>query len=216
VNAVWRRGVRFCFRLLYHELAFTYDVVSWAASMGAWRCWTETALRHLPPGDPVLELAHGPGHLQVALAAHNRRAVGIDLSAQMGRQARRRLQRAGQSVRLSRADVQALPFADQSFSAVISTFPTEFITWPQTLGEVRRVLQPGAPLIIVPLASFSSGGVAAAGLEWAYRVTGQRTTPAAPETGIESYFAPHGFSVQTFQEPCPRSTALVIVARKTP
>jgi ubiquinone/menaquinone biosynthesis C-methylase UbiE len=216
VSALWRRTVRFGFRLLYHELAFTYDAVSWAASMGAWRCWTETALRHLPSHDPILELAHGPGHLQGALAGQGRRVFGIDLSAQMGRQARRRLLSAGHPARLARANVQALPFADQSFAAVISTFPTEFITLPQTLGEVRRVLQPGAPLIVVPLASFSSGGAAAAGLEWAYRVTGQRTTPAAPETGIASYFAPHGFSVETFEEPCPRSKVLVIVARKTP
>ncbi len=216
MSALWRRSIRFGFRLLYQEMAFTYDAVSWTASMGAWRCWVESALRHLPPGEPVLELAHGPGHLQVTLAEQGRCAYGIDLSAQMGRQARRRLLRGGLSVRLARARVQALPFADEAFAAVISTFPTEFIVQPQTLAEVRRVLRPGAPLIIVPAATFNRGGAAKVALEWAYQVTGQRDGPQTAQSSVVRYFEPYGFAVETFEEPCPRSTALVIVARKTP
>ena len=57
MTRLWRSSVRFGFRLLYHEFAFSYDLVSWVASMGAWRCWVESSLRHLPPGSPVLELS---------------------------------------------------------------------------------------------------------------------------------------------------------------
>ncbi|HYO87104.1 MAG TPA: class I SAM-dependent methyltransferase [Candidatus Limnocylindrales bacterium] len=184
MSALWRNTVRFGFRLLYQEFAFTYDAVSWTVSMGAWRCWVASALKFLPPGEPVLELAHGPGHLQAALAEQGSRAFGIDQSVQMGRQARRRLLKRGRAARLARARAQALPFADETFAAIVSTFPTEFIVQPATLAEVRRVLQPGAPLIIVPAASFNRGGAAKAALEWAYQVTGQRSGRQTVEAGI--------------------------------
>lgn len=216
MSEVWQRAVHFGFRLLYQEMAFTYDAVSWAVSMGAWRCWVESALRHLPPGEPVLELAHGPGHLQVRLAEQGVHAVGIDLSPQMGRQAQRRLAKQGHVARIMRARAQRLPFADAIFSAVVSTFPAEFIVQPETLAEVWRVLQPGAPLIIVPSAVFHSGGAAKTALEWAYRVTGQRDGQQAAGTGLAQYFEAHGFALDMFEEACPRSAALVLVARKNP
>ncbi|MBM4425321.1 MAG: hypothetical protein FJ030_18410, partial [Chloroflexi bacterium] len=31
--------LRLAFRLLYNEFAFTYDLVSWAVSVGQWRQW---------------------------------------------------------------------------------------------------------------------------------------------------------------------------------
>ena len=217
MNWLWRRTVRFGFRLLYQEFAFTYDTVSWLASMGAWRCWVEAALRHLPPAaSPVLELAHGPGHLQVTLAQRGLRAFGLDYSAQMGRQARRRLNRAGYPSRLVRARAQALPYADESFAAVVSTFPTEYIVDPRTLDEVRRVLRPGAPLIIVPAASFTKRGAGQAALAWAYQVTGQRNAEQTRQDNIAHYFEPHGFMVEVFEEACPHSVALVVVCRKSP
>jgi ubiquinone/menaquinone biosynthesis C-methylase UbiE len=50
--------LRFAFRLLYYELAFTYDWVSWFVSMGQWRSWQRAALPHLR-GQHILEIAHG-------------------------------------------------------------------------------------------------------------------------------------------------------------
>lgn len=216
MNLLWRRTVGFGFRLLYQEFAFSYDAVSWVVSMGAWRCWVLSALCHLPEGGPVLELAHGPGHLQLELAKRGVPAVGLDLSAQMGRQARRRLIRAGQPPRLLRARAQALPLPDEAFAAVVSTFPTAFLVQPETLREVARVLKPGAPLIVVPAATFTAGGAGRAAMEWAYQVTGQRTGRDAASIGLAGLFEPHGFTVETFEEACPRSAALVIVARKSP
>ena len=215
MNRLWHGSVRLGFRLLYQELAFTYDLVSWLASMGAWRCWTEASLRHLPAGEPVLELAHGPGHLQVTLQERGVRVFGIDYSPQMGRQAQRRIRSAGYSPALSRARAQVLPYASETFAAVVSTFPTEYIVDPRTLAEVHRVLQPGAPLIIVPTAAFVRGGAGTAALEWAYRATGQRSGAANRTESIASLIEPYGFSVTCFEEACPRSVALVVVARKS-
>jgi hypothetical protein len=52
MKRLWWGLVRFGFRLLYNEFAFTYDTVSKVVSLGAWRCWQRAALKYLavPPG----------------------------------------------------------------------------------------------------------------------------------------------------------------------
>ena len=104
---LWWTLIRTFFRLLYGPFAWTYDLVAWAVSFGKWIDWVRSALPFVQ-GEPVLELAHGPGHLQLALARQDRTPVGIDLSRQMGRLARRRLRRAAVPARLVRARAQAL------------------------------------------------------------------------------------------------------------
>ena len=100
MKALWWRLVRFGFRLLYQEMAWTYDLVSWAVSLGEWRAWQRAALPFVS-GRHVLEIAHGPGHLLLALSTAGFTVSGLDLSPQMGRQARRRLRTAGHPSRLA-------------------------------------------------------------------------------------------------------------------
>ena len=83
----WWGLVGFGFRLLYNEMAFTYDLVSWIVSLGQWRAWQRAALDHIdaPPGARILELAHGTGNLQMDLRAAGYHTVALDLSRAMGR-----------------------------------------------------------------------------------------------------------------------------------
>ena len=62
MSDVWQKLVSFGFRLLYNELAWTYDLVSWVVSLGHWRKW-QTAVLDYVQGPAVLEIAHGPGHM---------------------------------------------------------------------------------------------------------------------------------------------------------
>ena len=210
---LWWALIKLGFRLLYDELAFTYDFVSMVVSLGAWRCWQRTALKHLPPVGTgrVLELAHGTGNLQLDLAAAGYEAVAIDFSAQMGQIASRKLYRGQLAVRLARAKAQQLPYAARTFAGVVSTFPTPFILEPATVREVHRVLDVGGQFVVVVNGVLTGGGVAAAGLEWLYRITGQRE---GHRFDVIEYLADYGFAAQVVQESCPRSTATVIVAHK--
>src|SRR5205814_10348811 len=45
--------------------------------------------------------------------------------------------------------VKNLPFSNESFDTVVSTFPSEYIYDPDTIDEVERVLRPGGRLIVV-------------------------------------------------------------------
>jgi ubiquinone/menaquinone biosynthesis C-methylase UbiE len=221
MNAGWARIVRAGFWLLYNPFAWTYDAVSWLVSMGAWRAWTMAALVHMPaqPGH-VLEIAHGPGHVQRALAERGVHAVGLDRSRAMGRLAAHRLRRGGFAQRLVLGDAYTLPFPDGAFTCVISTFPTGFIVAPTALREIYRVLAPGGRAVIVPGAGFTSGGAVRAVLEWAYRVTGQQNPdvrtadPAVLYAPMLTHFAAFGFTPSVHAVSCPRSIAYVLVLER--
>lgn len=208
----WRL-VKFGFRLLYHEMAFTYDAVSWIVSLGEWRRWGRSTLKHLnaPPGTTILELAHGTANLQLDLRSLGYRTIGLDFSPQMGQIARRKFANVGLRPDLVRARAQALPFPAESFVTLVSTFPTEFIVDPPTIGEVYRVLRPGGRLVFVPNGMLTTNGTVEQGLEFAYRATGQRS--GWPERVWERFDAA-GFRLTHLTETYERSLAYVVIAEK--
>ncbi len=161
------------FHLLYHQFAWAYDVVSAAVSLGRWQQWGAAALPYLP-GARVLDLGHGPGHLLVAMSEQSWHPVGLDLSPQMGRIARRRLRRHNLLNQLVRGRGQYLPFAGATFDGVTAVFPAPYILLPQTTAEIWRVLRPGGRLVVVPEAELTGVGALTRAVEWLYVITGQR------------------------------------------
>lgn len=218
----WQQFVRFGFRLLYQEMAWSYDAVSWLVSLGQWRQWQQQTLHFLPPATTaplVLEIGHGPGHLLVDLAAREYRPIGLDLSTQMGRMAR---QRTNGRFPLLQASVMAIPLQDGVVDVVLSTFPTDYIINPSTLCEVKRVLRPNGRLIIVPQAKLTGRTPIHRLIELAFRLTGQRTLATDQQVAVdEATWGPlHqaltavGFSLTQHIITLPGSIALVIIAEK--
>ncbi|RPJ42570.1 MAG: class I SAM-dependent methyltransferase, partial [Chloroflexi bacterium] len=119
--------MRLFFRLLYHPLARSYDLVAATVSLGRWKSWVKSTTGLLA-GPCVLELGFGPGHMQIHLAQAGYTPFGLDESWQMAHQARRRVLRSGQPARLARGLAQHLPFGEGSFNSAVATFPTNYIT----------------------------------------------------------------------------------------
>ena len=201
--------MRTFFRLLYHELAWAYDLVAWLVSFGQWKAWGRAALSRLR-GQRVLELAHGPGHLLVTMKRAGFAPVGLDLSPQMGRLARKRLRDGSCDVPLVRARAQALPFRAGAFDSVVSTFPTEFIVDPATVQEIARVIEQGGRVVLVPGVVFGAS-LPARSLGLLYVVTGQHK-PELP--GIASALARAGLTLEQECEPVGLVEVQIAVASK--
>lgn len=212
---LWWRLVAFGFRLLYNEMAFTYDWVSWIVSLGQWRSWQRSVIQFLPAPSAgfVLDLAHGTGNLHLDLLKADYQLAGFDLSPYMGEIASKKVKNAGFEGQFARGLAQKLPFADKSFAAVVSTFPTSFIIDPESLKELNRVLADDGKLIIVLNGILTGGGLVRSFLEWLYKITGQRDDDK-PHQDIKAYFDGYGFEVELIDVAYSRSMAQVLICRK--
>lgn len=202
--------MRAFFSLLYYQFAWTYDLVSAIVSLGLWQAWVKHVLPYLE-GPRILELGHGPGHLQVALQQKKLVTFGLDRSPQMGRQAWRRLRRTGLIPRLVNGASQNLPYPSGIFQQVTATFPTEYIVDPRTLAEVYRVLAPGGSAIILPLAWIKGRSIPQKFAAWLFRVTGE--APDWDERFLDP-FRQAGFQVSPEWLEHKFSTLLIIRAVK--
>lgn len=209
---VMRRLLGFFFHLLYHQFAWTYDLVAAGVSLGRWKSWVLKAQPYLR--GRVLEIGFGPGHLQAALNKDGLEVFGLDESRQMGRQARRRLRRLKYPVRLINGYAQLLPFPGNCFDRVAATFPSEYLFEAQTLREIRRVLRPGGRLVVIPSAWITGQGWLerlAAGL---FRLTGQGGAIETVLPGMKRRIAESGFEVRHELVQAEGSQVLVIIGEK--
>lgn len=199
--------LRLFFKLLYHQFAFTYDLVAATVSFNHWKEWIQEILP-LIHGTRILELGHGPGHLQRFLRRDGWSILGIDESPQMGRLARRNTNRAA---RLTRGLAQHLPFPNEAFDSIVSTFPSEYIFDPRTLAEARRCLRVRGRLIVLPVAMPKSRV-----LEWLYKVTGESPAESAEifQEKIRKPFDDAGFHTTINVVELKSSRLIVVIAEK--
>lgn len=168
--------LRIFFDLLYHSFAWTYDLVSWVVSGGRWKNWVRSVM-HLIIGETILELGSGTGTLQIGLLDAGHHPIGIDESRQMLRIATRKLADnfPNYKPRLLRARAESIPLPADSIDTLVATFPSEYITHPETLTACRRVLKPGGKFIILLGVEVQGKGFYNGLLRFLYGVTGQKT-----------------------------------------
>jgi len=202
-----QRFMQVFFDLLYHPFAFTYDLVAAVVSFGQWKNWGSSIIPFIE-GRRILELGHGPGHLQRILLNSGLVAVAIDESASMGTLAKRRL---GDSHRLARALAQKIPFADKSFDSIISTFPTNYIFDMQTLSEAHRILRNSGRLIVL-LGAWPRNPL----LGLLFKITGESPSESfgSIKSKITETLTRANFSPEVQLVEVKSASLLVVVARK--
>jgi SAM-dependent methyltransferase len=105
------------------------------------------------PDDRVLDVACGGGIIVCASAPHVRQATGIDVTPAMLDQARSLAAEKGlRNVDWHQGDVNSLPFADSSFTIVVTRFSVHHFSDPAAvLREMVRVCVPGGRIVVVDM-----------------------------------------------------------------
>lgn len=94
----------------------------------------------------VLEIGIGTGRIALPLAKYVRGVYGVDLSLPM--MERLRAKQSGERVHIVQGDATRLPFETHSFDAAVAVHVFHLIPdWENLVGELERVLKPGAPLL---------------------------------------------------------------------
>jgi len=198
------------FNLLYNQYARLYDWVAAIVSVGRWNRWVDAVIPDLD-GPRILELGHGPGHLQLTLARSGYYIIGLDSSLQMGRLAYYRIAKSGFSPKLVRGISQQLPFPADKFDQVVSTFPSKYIFDATTLSGIYRVLLPGGKLVVLPVAWIDRERFFDRLAAWLFNFT--RQAPKWKATLAEPFIAA-GFQIKIDQRRLASSEVLIIIATK--
>lgn len=143
---------------MFDKISGKYDLLNKVLSLGIDRNWRKQALSLLLSHKPqqLLDVATGTGDMAFMAdkILHPARITGIDLSMGMLEVAKRRLAdtkvQHGATIEFLKGDAENLPFEDNSFDASTVTFGVRnFGDLHKGLSEMRRVLRPGAPIVVL-------------------------------------------------------------------
>ena len=140
---------------MFNNISHRYDFLNHLLSMGIDRVWRKTAIRRLKPLRPanILDVATGTGDFAIqALSLEPQKVTGIDISEGMLDMGRKKVEKLKLShkIELLKGDSENLQFAENTFDAVTVGFGVRnFEDLEKGLGEIRRVLKPGAMLVVL-------------------------------------------------------------------
>ncbi len=140
---------------MFDNIAARYDLLNHLLSMGIDITWRKKAVRKLARTAPqtLLDVATGTGDFAIeALSLKPGKITGIDISSEMLRVGRKKVEKKGVShiIELLQADSENLPFEDNSFDAVTVAFGVRnFENLEKGLREMCRVMKPGGQVAII-------------------------------------------------------------------
>ncbi|MES1025473.1 methyltransferase domain-containing protein [Gloeocapsa sp. BRSZ] len=136
-------------RQQYDNIAATYDQ-RWSHYVGSTLSFLQ-AWADISPTATVLDVACGTGEFERLLLADNpqQKIVGVDISEKMLAIAREKCHEYP-NVSFYTAPASALPFANQSFDAIVCASSFHYFDDPHAaLLEMKRVLKPNGRIVIL-------------------------------------------------------------------
>jgi len=134
-------------RGLFDHIAFRYDALNSLLSLSIDESWRKRAvdliLGNSEREKSILDLGVGTGKFLARFLRKKtwKLAAGVDFSGEMLRRAQTQL---SPSCRLLQADIHDLPFEDQTFDVVVSSFTLRSVkNRNRFFTEVHRILAPG-------------------------------------------------------------------------
>ena len=140
---------------MFNNISGRYDFLNHFLSLGIDIRWRKKAIRFLKPFQPktILDVATGTGDFAFeALALNPDKVTGVDISEGMLEVGKKKVKSAGlqNKIELTYGDSENLPFADNSFDAVIVAFGVRnFETLDKGLAEIQRVIKPQGHIVVL-------------------------------------------------------------------
>lgn len=145
------RWLQFYNQVVYEKFSLVYNAID-RLTFGVWWNLVRRALEYVTPGGQVLEIGFGPGRLHVELARRASLCVGLDLAWGMCRLTRQRLTREDLSSLIVRGTVFALPYPDNTFDTLVSTFAfSGYLQGELAMREMARVMNIGGRIVLIDI-----------------------------------------------------------------
>ena len=137
---------------MFTRIAGRYDVMNRLMTFGQDLSWRKEVIRRaaIQPGNRVLDLGSGTGDIALEIHAHQPDAwpLAADFTVEMLRVGQKRPN--GDALDWCATDALNLPYANESFDAVVSGFLMRNVSdLPRALAEQRRILKPGGRIVIL-------------------------------------------------------------------
>ncbi len=141
--------------VMFDRIAPRYDFLNHFLSLGIDKLWRKKAVNLLRESQPklILDVATGTGDLAIAaLKLKPERVIGVDISREMLAMGREKLRKRklDDRIELQDGDSEDLQFGDAHFDAAMCAYGVRnFEHLQKGLGEIRRVLKPGALFVVL-------------------------------------------------------------------
>ncbi len=122
--------------------ADSYDLISRLATFGQDIVWKHEIINAVSHSSHILELACGTGILSSMLAERGKKVTGIDLTFEYLLTLKRKL-----NMPISQGTAEVLPYRDESFDAMVSSYLAKYIDVQKVIDECWRVLRPGGIVV---------------------------------------------------------------------
>jgi SAM-dependent methyltransferase len=151
-------------------------------------------------GQDVLDVATGSGNVAIVCAQRGATVTGLDLTPELFDAARRRAAEANVQCEWVEGDAEELPYPDDSFDRVLSTFGTMFAPrHDRAAAELVRVCRPGGRIAVAAWTPEGANGRM-------FTTVASHLPPPPPDMkppllwGTEEHmrelFAPHGVDLE--------------------